>query len=71
MAKKLTAGQKKVRALVRDAARRVIAEADLYECRRNAVEFDVNFHLSCWEYKDGNPGHKSTWPIHIPLHARI
>ena len=68
---KLTPAQKKVRALVWDAAKRVIAEADSRQTSKNAVEFDVNFHLSCWEYKNGNPNHKFAWPIHIPLHARI
>jgi hypothetical protein len=71
MAKKLTAGQKKARALVRDAAKRVIAELDLYESRRNCVEFDVHFHLSCWQHMNGNPNHKQGWPVYVPLHGRV
>jgi hypothetical protein len=45
--KKLTEGQKKARACVRDAARAVLREVDAYDSRRNAVEFTAWFHLDC------------------------
>ncbi len=71
MSKKLSAGQKKARAMVREAAKRVIAEFDLYECRRDAVEIDIHFHLSPWQHQDGNPNHKTCWPIYVPLHGSV
>jgi hypothetical protein len=71
MAKKLTEGQKVARKIVRESAKRVIAELDDLTCRRNSVEFETHFHLRCWEYFNGNPNHKQGSPVYISLIGRL
>ena len=48
--KRLTDGQRKARAAVKEAARRVIAEVDALTWRKECVEFRADFHLSCIRY---------------------
>ncbi len=53
MGKKLTEAQRKARATIRDAARKLIAEFDAtsadgkYPYRRNCDEFVAHIHLDC------------------------
>jgi hypothetical protein len=68
MTKKLTEGQKRARAVIRAATRRIIAELDEWRDPDRYVDFTADFHLDCIRYDGqlyaGRPWGTS-WPIYV------
>ena len=56
---KLTPGQKAARRAVKAAAKKVIAEVDSMNWRKECVEFRADFHLSCIRYDKGTMNGKA------------
>lgn len=82
MTRRLTDGQKKARAVVRAAAKKLIQELDAYSGRRESVLFEAHFHLECWRFdkgyafgfpiKSGLPIYAYSWAgRREPTHAEI
>ncbi len=68
----LSNAQKHARKVIREAARRLIAELDSRQYTDGCTEFQANFHLECIRYDRasymGQPAAMS-WPIYVPFRS--